>query len=271
MYLVSDFVFILIYYFIKYRRGVVRSNLENSFPDKTKTEIIRIEKKFYKHFCDLIFETIKALTISEKTIKKRFRIKNKEIIEQAYFRNESVIMYTGHYGNWEWLSFLALFLSHQTTTFYQKLSNSYFNDLMLVIRSRFGAICIESAQGYRALIKFREEKQLTFNCIIGDQSPSKTSSIHWVNFLNQETAFLVGAERIAKKTNYLLVYPSIKKERRGIYELEYKLISNNPKQMEKSEIINLYAQKLEESIILSPELWLWSHRRWKLTKPNKKI
>ena len=105
--------------------------------------------------------------------------------------------------------------------------------------------------------------------IIGDQSPGKTSSMHWVNFLNQETAFLVGADIIAKKMDYLVIFPSIHKHRRGVYEVEYKLISSNPKQMEKSRIINLYAEKLEESIIKSPELWLWSHRRWKLTKPNK--
>ena len=269
LYLISDFVFVLIYYLIKYRREVVRGNLENAFPNKTRVEIIRIEKKFYKHFCDVLFEAIKCLTISKKSIKKRFQVKNIDIIEEAYLRKESVIMYTGHHGNWEWFSFLPLYLPYQITTFYQKLSSGYFNHLMLVIRSRFGVICIESAQGYRTLVKLRQEKKITLNIIIGDQSPGKTSSMHWVNFLNQETAFLVGADIISKKMDYLVIFPSIHKHRRGVYEVEYKLISSNPKQMEKSRIINLYAEKLEESIIKSPELWLWSHRRWKLTKPNK--
>lgn len=270
LFLISDFAFVLIYHLIKYRRDVVRENLKNAFPDKRRSEIIRTEKRFYKHFCDVSFEAIKCLTASKKTIKERFRVKNKDVVEDAYSRKKSIIMYTAHYGNWEWLSFLPLYVPHQTTTFYKKLSSNYFNHLMQVIRSRFGAICIESTQGYRTLIKLRKENKVTFNCIIGDQCPRRTSPKHWVNFLNQETAFLEGADRIAKKLDYIVIYPSIHKHKRGVYDLEFKVITSNPEQIKSSKIINLYAKKLEESITTSPELWLWSHKRWKLTKSNIK-
>jgi KDO2-lipid IV(A) lauroyltransferase len=248
----------------------VRFNLKNSFPDKTIIEIIQIEKKFYKHFCDISFESIKALTISKKSIAKRFQIKNKNLIDELYSQNKNIILYTSHYGNWEWLSFSPLFLPYQIQTFYQELSNSYFNDLMLVLRSRFGTWCVESNQGYKTMVKLQQEGTLTMTCMIGDQSPKKQSSKHWVKFLNQETAFLIGPDRIAKKLNQTLLYASFKKPRRGKYEMEFISIEDSPNQCKSEELINKYVKLLENTIIETPELWLWSHRRWKLTNPNKK-
>lgn len=270
IYFISDIAFVVIYYLIKYRRKVVNANLENAFPDKTKVEIRRIERNFYKHFCDVFLETVKCLTISKKMVNKRFRIKNLSMIDEAHQQKKSIIVYTAHHGNWEWLSFLPLFLPHQVTAFYQELSNSYFDDLMKVIRSRFGVLCVKSNQGYKTLVKFEKEKILTLNCLIGDQSPGKTASKHWVNFLNQESAFLAGTDRIAKKLKYMMIFASMQKKERGKYELEFLLLESNPEQVDSSKIIKSYANKLEDSIKKSPELWLWSHKRWKLTKPDKK-
>lgn len=244
------------------------TNLERAFPDKSKTERIRIEKRFYKHLCDVFFETIKSLTISGTQIDKRFIIKNSKMIEELYAQNRSVILYAAHYGNWEWLGFLPLFIPYQASAFYQKLSNKYFDDLMQLIRSRFGVICFESKDGYKKLVKLGNEKKPTFNYIIGDQSPTNNSSKHWVKFLNQETAFLVGADRIAKKLNNVIIFPTFLKHKRGKYELEFSFVTSTPNGTVSSEVIEAYSRMLEESILKSPELWLWSHRRWKLTKTN---
>lgn len=269
LFVVSDFMFVIIYYIIGYRRKVVRLNLKNAFPKKTEQEIIQIEKKFYQHLCDIIFEILKGLTMSKKTIAQRFRIKNIEMIEELHTREKNIILYTAHFGNWEWLGFLSLFIPYKTqTTFYQKLSNAYFNELMLLIRSRFDCICIESKQGYKTLIKLRQEKKLSITAIIGDQCPGGDASKHWVEFLNQDTAFLVGADRIAKKLNYEVIFVAFQKIKRGSYEIEFIPIENNSQLNKSEEMINQYAQCLETAIIQSPELWLWSHRRWKLDKPE---
>ena len=265
LYLISDFIYFMSYHLIKYRRNVVRTNLKNSFPDKTETEIVDIEKKFYKHFCDVAVESIKALTISNKQISKRFRVKNKELIEGLFKQKKNIILYAAHYGNWEWLSFLPLYIPYQSLTFYQKLSNDYFDELMQIIRNRHGAWCVESHQGYKTLVRLKNENAITVTGIIGDQSPGKQSSKYWVNFLNQQTAFLVGADKIAKKLNQTVVYVSFQKLKRGVYEIAFESFGDEHNKSE--DIIDKYAAALERSIINAPELWLWSHRRWKLTRP----
>lgn len=270
VYLFSDCMFVVLYYLMKYRRAVVHSNLKNSFPNKTLEERKRIEKEFYKHFCDLVFESIKTLTITKKAIAKRFHIKNEKLLVELFAQKKGILLYSAHYGNWEWLCFISLFTSYRTQALYQKLSNAYFNDLMLRIRTRFGMTCFESDQGYKGIIKAQQEKVFTITGIIGDQSPKKNSSKHWVHFLNQETAFLTGVDRIVKKFNYTVIFPLFYKYKRGKYAIEFSVISDHPKELANAEIINAYARKLEESIVKSPELWLWSHRRWKLTNTDNK-
>lgn len=270
LYVFSDFMYILVYHLVKYRRPVVRTNLLNSFPHKSLIEITTIEKKFYKHFCDTAFESIKALTLSKKAINERFIIKNTTLIETLHKENMSVILYTSHYGNWEWFSFLPLFFPHQVQAFYQEVSNSYFNDFMLVLRSRFGVQCIESKQGYKTMVNMQQKRILTATCMIGDQSPREKSSKHWMNFLHQETAFLVGADRIAEKLKQTILYVSVKKPTRGNYEIEFIPLEEGKSQNKDNGLITNYATLLEQSIMEKPELWLWSHKRWKLNPLENK-
>jgi Kdo2-lipid IVA lauroyltransferase/acyltransferase len=264
LYGISTIAFLIIYYLVKYRRGVVTTNLKNSFPLKNEAELNLIRKKFYRHFCDLMFESIKVLTISKKGLKKRFHIKNPELIQEYYNKKRSIVLYTAHHGNWEWLAFLPLFIPHQATAFYQPQSNKYFDKLMKILRERFGVICVESNRGYKAILEFDQKNILTMNYIIGDQSPRKDSTKHWIRFLNQDTAFLIGADRIAKKSNQVVLFPVYRKKIRGHYEVEFRIIEENCRDTEGYAIIDKYARLLEESINNSPEMWLWSHRRWKL-------
>jgi len=268
LYILSNLTYIILYYLIKYRRGVVNYNLKKSFPHKSEQEIKIIEKNFYRHFCDIWFESIKVLTGNKKELKKRFVIKNPELIQRYYDEKRSIILYAAHQGNWEWLSLLSLYLPHQLTSFYQPLSNGYFEELMKITRERFGMICIESNKGYRSVVGFTERSILTANILAGDQSPQGDSAKHWLQFLNQKTAFLIGADRIAKKSNQVVIFPSFRKKRRGHYELEFKVIEDKAMKNNSHKIIDKYAKLLEETIISSPELWLWSHRRWKLTMDN---
>lgn len=269
LYLLSDILFISAYYLIKYRRGVVRENLLASFPDKSQNEILSIEKRYYRHLCDIVVESLKLLTISKRSIERRFKLKDKELIDQLYRDNKSIILYTAHYGHWEWLAFLPLFLTHKVTAFYRPLSNKYFDQLTKLIRTRFGVLCIESKTGYKTLLKFKEDNLISLNCIIADQSPPTGENCYWTMFLHRETAFYSGAEKIAKRLNDTVVYPYFKKLNRGYYEVSFKIIEEFPEQSECHNLIDKYAQILEEQIIEAPELWLWSHKRWKLSKPDK--
>lgn len=257
-------------YILRYRHKVIESNLRHSFPEKSEAEIKAIHGAFLRHFCDLVFETIKALTISEQELKKRFLIKNPEVVNQFYGQNRSAILFAAHLGNWEWFIAMPYYFHHRPVTLYQKLSSSFMDEMVRYCRERTEVLAAESASGYKTIAGFAAKNIPTITLIIGDQSPGRKSSKHWLRFLNQDTAFLVGTDRIAKKNNQVVVYPSFTSPRRGYYEVELKLIEADAATSgDSTHIIDLYAQYLEQDIVRNPSLWLWSHRRWKLKKPQE--
>jgi len=253
----------ILYGIIKYRRKVVLDNLQKTFPEKGLKELQKIEKRFYRHFCDIFIEALKTLTIRKSSIIKRYKLKNPDLVSRYFQEGKSLILYSGHYGNWEWMSSLPFHIHHQMLSFYQDQSNKYFDQLMLLIRERFGNKCVESKTGYKILSEYARNKQLTLTLIIGDQSPNKSSSKHWVPFLNRETAFLIGADRIAKKLGHTLLFPKMTKVKRGFYEFEFLEMEAYKNS---DNVIDSFAKLLEENIKEQPEMWLWSHRRWKLVK-----
>jgi len=271
LYVLSDMLNFILYHWVRYRRDVVEENLAQSFPEKSAAERQIIERNFYRHFCDLAVETVKILTMPLRRSKGRFRVKNPEILHQFHRQNRNIIFYMGHYGNWEWFTFLPNLMPHQLTSFYQPLTNKYVDKLMKITRCRFGAYMIASHRGYKSILALHRRHMLTATMIIGDQSPRPSSPKHWTPFLHRETAFLTGADRIAMKSNTVVLFPAFSKPKRGVYDVEFLLIEDNPTDAAEGAIIDTYATILERTIRQAPEMWLWSHKRWKLSRePEQK-
>ncbi|MBD1262163.1 lysophospholipid acyltransferase family protein [Maribacter polysiphoniae] len=266
LYFFSDAIYSLVYYILQYRKKVVFNNLSKAFPEKNEREIRKISKRFYRHFCDIIFESLKTLTISKEEARNRLSLNNPEIIEDFLESGRNVLLYAAHQGNWELLVYLPLMLTYPSNTFYRPLNNRYFNGLILLIRERFGVRCVEEFKGYRTIIAQKNNPEVVMNCIIGDQSPRRKSAIHWCDFLNRKTAFYLGANTISKKTNDVVLFPRFIKIKRGNYQLHFDLIEEFPSRTEGYNIVIEYARCLENTIVQSPEMWLWSHRRWKLSE-----
>lgn len=264
LYFFSDIVFNVGYYVFRYRRRVVMENLTQSFPEKTPEEIKSIEQGFFRHLCDIMAEVLKNIGGDDATITRRIEFKNIDLLIDLHQKKKSITLYTGHYGNWEWLTVLPLYVPYRMIAFYQPLSNSMFDDLMKGSREKYGISAIPSSQAYRALKNYDDEGILTLSLVLGDQSPPPNGQWVWINFLNRPTAFLTGANKIARKLEQVVVYPHFTKVSRGHYEVEFKVI--HPVEGESGEhpIIQNYAAQLETSIRMDPTLWLWSHRRWKI-------
>lgn len=265
LYRISDFLYIMMYYVIGYRKKVIKANVYGSFPDKTEKEKKQIVKQFYKHFCDLIVESLKNFTISEKQARKRMVVENPEVLEKYYKEGKSVILMTGHYGSWElFLGLVNKLIKHQFVTIYKPLSNDYFENKMSVVRGKHGAVTLPM-QKTKAFFK---EKQNDPFCIIfgSDQWPSNAKGAYWTNFMNRETPFLYGAEKYAKDFDMPVVYGTISKTKRGYHKFTFEDITAKPKETEYGEIMDTFAKMLENTIHTKQEHWLWSHKRWKKTK-----
>ena len=265
-YLFSDFIYFLLYRVVGYRKKVVFENLKNSFPEKSYNELKKIEKDFYRYLCDLFLETIKTLTISRSEAVKRCKFNAKTILlfNELANKNQSCIIVMGHYGNWEWAgNSFSLQCKQQLYVIYHPLSNKYFDKLMYDLRTRFGTKLYAMKDTMREMIRNKNEVNAT--AFIADQTPSPDSA-YWTTFMNQDTPVFWGTEKIAQKLNYPIVYITIKKIKRGYYEVDSELLINEPKNTSLGEISELHTRKLESDIITQPSIWLWSHRRWKHKK-----
>ena len=245
-----------------YRKSVIAQSLNKSFPNKSTQEKRRITKLFYWHFAHFLAETIKMFCISKKSIKKRVQFKNKALLQNYYNEGKDVILVLGHYGNWEWgLLAASLVSDHEMVGIYKPLSSSFWNQQIKKLRSKFGATLVSMKESIRYILKQGENARIIG--VIGDQTPTKNEINYWTTFLNQETAVFSGTEKLAKKLNCPVVFAHINKIKFGYYEVSFELITQIPEGQLDGEITNLHTLKLEEKIKERPELWLWSHRRWK--------
>jgi KDO2-lipid IV(A) lauroyltransferase len=268
MYLFADFLYVIAYYLIGYRKKVVYNNLRNSFPEKSPREIHTIAKGFYKHLADVMVENIAILNMSEKQVGKFTQVKNIELIENYRRQNKNTIALTGHYGNWEFLPTLAPYTDYTILSVYKPLRNKFFDKKVYKMRTRFHGVPVPMKTVYKEIIK-REKMQDRFIMgLVSDQCPPRKYINYWTTFLNQETPFFTGAEKIAKKFNQVVVFTIVKKIKRGLYQIEFQPLHENAGETKDTEITEKYVRALEQTIQNNPEYWLWSHRRWKYKKAD---
>ena len=267
LYFISDVIlYPLVYYVARYRLKVVRKNLRNSFPDKSHNELKSIEKKFYRHFADLLVEIVHGYRASDEEMREHVVFENVDLVEELAQKTQGVIAYLGHMGNWEWIADLnKRFVDRSMVEYniYRQLKNPNSDKMMLELRSKRGGECIEKKQLLRKLVSLRHADHSFVLGMLSDQKPSKRSTYAWTQFLNQETAFLNGSEVLAKKFGYSAVYAHILSPKRGQYTVRFELITDNPAAMPDEEMTKKYAALLEQNIHAQPEQWLWTHNRWK--------
>lgn len=267
LYILSDILYVFLFYIFGYRKKVVLKNLKASFPEKSEEEIKDICKKSFHYLCDLIVETLKTVGWNEKKAKSRVKMNNVELIDRLHAEGKSFIIVSGHYGNWEWAGpCFSLHCKHQLFVIYQPLSNPYFEKLFCYARTKFNTKIVPRKETLKSIIGNR--KTISATALVADQAPVPVKNALWMNFLNQPTAVFNGPEKIAKKMDYPVVYMDTKRVKRGYYELTPTLLYEFPKETVETEITIGFNKRLEESILKQPETWLWSHKRWKHKPPT---
>jgi KDO2-lipid IV(A) lauroyltransferase len=234
------------------------------FPNKSKKEHTEIAKKFYLHLCDLVFETIKNMTISEQQITKRFHFENLELIHRYNRENRSILLMCGHYANWEWSAILKRHIDQKGYAVYKPLANKYFDQMVKKIRGRFGANIISNKNVTKELFKISKSGTNSLTLIISDQTPKPGAFKHRDTFMDIDVPVFTGTEELAKKLDFIPVYLQIKKVKRGYYSSRFVPLTENPKEHKDYEITRMFLNELESQIRETPQYYLWSHKRWKL-------
>jgi len=268
LYVISYPLFFILYVFPGYRRKVARMNLTRAFPEKPLKEIRSIERRFYLHLADIFIETLKETRMSEKTIRKRYKVINPELPESIIASGKDVLAVGGHNSNWEWLTFVPLYLKVNTIIIYKPLENKRFDRYVYKIRSRFGVKLTPMSSVVREIIDARNKGINTMSVFIADQNPRKRDIKYWTKFMNQDAPVYLGAEKVSAKFNMAVLFLSVKKTKRGHYELTFEELYRETANLPEYTVTDAHVKRLEELIREQPPYWTWTHRRWKHKKED---
>ncbi len=263
LYFCSDITYYLLYYVFRYRRKIVRFNLEISKISNSKKELIEIEKKFYRHITDVFFEMFKFFTISPEEIQKRFVLENKEITDDLAKKNKNVMLMVAHHGGFEYFMSIGYHVPHHPFAVYTPLSNKYLDNLVKKIRLKHGARLISRYETATYIKNQIKEKNLFLYGMAADQSAQIRSITYWKEFLGVKVPVFTGSERIAKQHNIPVAFAQMKKIKRGYYKIFVEMISEFPDEYKDFEITDIYLSKVEKQIKDYPELYFWTHNRFK--------
>lgn len=264
MYLISDGLGWVLRDLLKYRQSVVRSNLERAFPDMTSDQRRIIERRSYQNLSDILIEGIKGFSMSDREMDRRYNILNPEVLEPFYASGKSVVGTSAHTSNWEWGAFaLSHYFSHSLCVVYKPVRNKYINAFIQKSRTFPGLTMLPKTESGKL---FTPASEPTAIILVADQNPPNREKAIWLNFFGIVTAFLPGPGIIAKELNIPVVYLNPARVKRGFYEVHISILVEDPSTLSTEEIVQAYAQKLEDRIKENPMDWLWSHRRWKYTR-----
>lgn len=267
LYLLSDAFYLLNRYVIRYRYDVVRSNLRNSFPERSESEIGTLTEETFRNLADALVETIKGIGISRDELERRMEITASSRVHELVDQGKPLLFLTAHYCNWEWLLlYSCMHLPHPLMAAYQPFHNRRFDDFMLAARTRFGGELIPATDLIRELMKHL--KTLRTLTLLADQSPARNERKYWTTFLNQDTAFLDGIDSLAWLTKMPVIFVTSKRVKRGHYDVSLEVIAEPPYEKNVHTVVELYARELEVMIQADPAAWLWSHRRWKFNRSD---
>ena len=268
LYRISDFFYLLLRYFVKYRYKVITENLTHAFPEKSDAEIKKITNKFYLHFCDMFIETIKGYSASEKQMDKHITFNNIEQFSQYHKDGRSLIFFGMHYNNWEWGNYTQKKTKHDVILLYNPMRrNQAFERFIKKTRCRWGAKTIPVNRSSRLVLEFGKADKPAAIWLGADQTP-KSNSKFWTLFFNREAPFFSGPEKIARISNQPVFLHVTRKVKRGKYEVDFIPLFDKPKEVEPKEIMLTYIKKIEEIVREEPAYYLWSHRRWKHSRPE---
>ncbi len=261
LYLLSDVAYVVVYHLIRYRREVVLHNLGIAFPQKSEREKLQIAKQFYKNFCDNFIETVKFISADTRFFKKHFT-GNYEVVENLYGTGRSVQLHLGHNFNWELANLIVpSYFSFKTLAVYLPIKSAWADRLFRYIRSRRGSSLIASTNFVADFAPFRNTQYAI--ALIADQNPAHPQNAYWVPFFGRPTPFLRGPEKAARRGDLPVVFCHFTKKARGYYEGHAVLATQHPRTLKPGELTKMYAAYLQGVMTAQPDVWLWSHRRWK--------
>lgn len=265
-YVVENLFYFLLYYGIRYRMSVVKTNLRNSFPEKSERELAGIRRRFYRTLAEIFVDTLDLAHLTPAKGRAALKVKGLEEHLKRVEGRDWIAM-TAHYGCWEYCSFWGLYAPTQiVVAVYHPLRSRVMEALYQRLRNGDYATAVSMKESLRFYLRNRDKGIRGKNLVMGliaDQNPPRRPDSHWFRFLNQDTIFFDGGEKLALRCRLPVYFVKMDRLSRGRYEMSFEPIYDGEEEVAEHEITERYVRLLESEIRRRPELWIWSHRRWK--------
>jgi len=266
LYVFSGLVYFLLYRLTGYRRKEVAAHLKQAFPEKSEQQLKTITKDFYRNLADVMAEVIHSANMNKQEFARRVEHVNLDVLKPLIDQGNSFILLAGHCNNWEWLLLsTCIKLPIPMDVVYKPLHSESSDKFMYETRSRFGVDPID-LKDFAGEVMKRKGEQRAYS-ILADQRPGMDGRAHITQFLNRETRFFIGPEKISQFVKIPVVFVRMTRVARGRYQVAFEILAEPPykKRRDHYPVTKQYVRALEQQIKESPEGWLWSNRRWKDT------
>lgn len=266
LYIVGWFAFVVAFYVVRWRRDQVDRDLANSFPERSAAERAAILRQSYRNSADMLVETIWGFGATPEALLRHIVFENPEIVEHCVAAGRSVMLLAGHYCNWEWgaLAGAARF-GVPISAVYQPHRLASVDTFLRDARARFGVKLIPREEFVFELMTHGAVPR--GYALVADQTPRRQDHAYWTRFLNQDTAFYAGADRVAKFLEASVLYGSMRRLRRGLYAVRLEVLAEPPYDTDGGDVImERFSRRLEKSVIEAPADWLWIQKRWKYAR-----
>ncbi len=265
LYSLSWPLYILLFYIVRFRRNIAEENIHNSFPNHSSSEKDALLKSHYQNFCETLLEVIKSINMKPEQLLNHVIFENTEEIVHYLQQGQTVLLSMAHQCNQEW-AMLAVSqkLNYPIDGIYKPLHMKWLNELALESSTRFNVTLTPAKTCITELIK--RSKQTRIIAIAPDQAPRRRDDAYWTTFMQQETPFYLGLEKIATLFKYPVFFMRLERVARGKYQANFELLCTPPYEKGKNLVSREYVHAVEKQILAQPQDWLWIHKRWKKKK-----
>lgn len=265
LYSLSKPLYFLLFYIIRFKRDIAEKNIRNSFPSLNTDQQRVLLKNHYRNYCDVLLEITKSIKMDPEQLSEHVNFVNAELIEQTLKQDKPILLALAHHCNQEWAMLAASrYFNFPIDGIYKPLHIKWLDEIAHESRSRFNVTLIPAKTSFTDLIK--RAKQTRIVAIAADQAPRRRDEAYWTTFMNQDTPFHLGLEKIAMLFKYQVFFMQLERTSRGKYQASFKQLSKPPYDKDSHSITENYARAIENQIHSQPQDWLWIHKRWKKKK-----
>ncbi|MEN6468540.1 MAG: lysophospholipid acyltransferase family protein, partial [Smithella sp.] len=251
-------------------RLIAIHNLTRSFPDKSPDEIIRIVKDSNATFALTMLESSDLLYLNKHNLHRRVSVRGMEHYEKACQEGKGVLLFSAHFGNWEFGNAALAILSKPPIFMARILDSHFIEEASTYMRASLGIGNLHKENALRPMLRLLKNGEAIKLLI--DQNVAVYEGV-FVDYFGRPACTTSGIALLALRTGaaVLPIFTTRMPDGRYLTEIGPKVETVNTGDRDHDVLVNTqnYTKIIEDHVRKYPRQWLWMHQRWKTKRWQK--